>query len=145
MSKGVFKGKAWKTKIVLMYLQSDGYPSGNPLDMAKWLSKGKLVNGLGFDQPEIVFNGAACLAAQLVSRFKDGPGGCYLHPVNERGSCGEDYVYDIIVDEEAETIDFVAYDVNGGYNGKPQRFRKLYSGTPAGFVEWVESKEKKQE
>jgi hypothetical protein len=67
--------------VVLMYRQYDGYPDGHPLETAEWLSGGKVVNGLGLDNKGLVFNGAGCLAAQLVAKFKDGPGGTYLYPM----------------------------------------------------------------
>lgn len=151
IEKGVHQGKAWKNIFVLLYLQYDGYPSGHPVDTAEWLSKGQVVNGLTSGQPEIVFNGAGCLAAQLVARMKTDdntkeitPGGAYLYPIPHRGKCGEDYVYDIIVDSDTKTIEFIAYDVAGGWGDKPLRFKKLFKGTPAGFVEWVKAKEEKE-
>jgi len=149
IEKGVYQGKAWKNIFVLLYLQYDGYPSGHPSDTAEWLASGTVVNGLGSDQPKVVFNGAGCLAAQLVARHKcddDGtikPGGAYLYPLKSRGKCGEDYCYDIIVDSDAKTIEFIAYDVTGGWGDKPLRFKKLYKGTPAGFAEWVKTEELK--
>lgn len=36
----------------------------------------------------------SCLAAQVVSHFKEGIGGIYLHPAGTR-NCGEEYVYTI--------------------------------------------------
>ena len=151
IEKGVYEGKPWKNEFVLLYLQFDGYPSGHPLDTANWLASGTVVNGIGKDTPAIAFNGAGCLAAQLVARHKtDGEGkpsigGAYLYPIKHRGKCGEDYVYDIIVDSAAKTIEFIAYDVTGGWGNKPLRFKKLYQGAPSGFEAWVEEREKKNQ
>ena len=101
--------KVVNQEICLMYLQFDGYPSGHPSETAEWLASGKVVNGLRMDEPQLVFNGAGCLAAQLVAKYKTSPGGCYLHPLKHRGKCWEDYVYDIIVKED-KTIEFVCYE-----------------------------------
>jgi hypothetical protein len=149
IEKGTYQGKAWKNILTLLYLQYDGYPSGHPSDTAEWLTSGTVVNGLNSSQPKVVFNGAGCLAAQLVARHKCGDNGtieagkAYLYPIKSRGKCGEDYCYDIIVDTDAtiepNKIEFIAYDVTGGWNNKPLRFKKLYKGTPAGFIEWVKN------
>lgn len=147
IEKGEYQGKKWENKLLLLYLQFDGYPSGHPSETAEWLASGTVVNGLGVDNKGLVFNGASCLAAQLVAKLKDGPGGTYIYPIQHRGKCGEDYVYDIIVDrtardengKESYSITFVAYDVSGGWGDKPLRFKKLYSGTPEGFKTFVEN------
>lgn len=152
IEKGVYEGKAWKNLFVLLYLQYDGYPSGHPVNTAEWLASGTVVNGLGMDKPEVVFNGAGCLAAQLVAKMKTDeatgkitPGGAYIYPMAHRGKCGEDYVYDIIVDSDAKTIEFIAYDnLTGWKPGAKFKSKVLYRGTPAGFVEWVKEEEKKK-
>lgn len=124
--------KVHKQNLVLVYLQYDGYPDGHPLNTAEWLAKGKLVNGFGMvGEDEVVFNGAGCLAAQLVERYKDGTGGTYIHPLSHRGNCGEDYTYDIIV-KDRKTIEIIAYDVI--WKGK-QKFKKLFAGSPEEYVE----------
>ncbi len=115
--------------ICLLYLQYDGYPTGHPLEIAEWLSKSNVVNGFGrVEEDEVIFNGAGCLAAQLVHKLKNGTGGTYLHTLSSRGNCGEDYLYDIIV-KENRTIEFVCYD--NWEDGKPELFR----GTPSEFVQ----------
>ena len=64
-------------KIIEMYGQYDGYPDSIGEDLKEFISSGKMVNGIGNDDK--VFNGIECFAAQLVSHFKDGVGGFYLH------------------------------------------------------------------
>jgi hypothetical protein len=120
-------------EISLIYVQYDGYPEGHPLETAEWLSTAKVVNGLGMNETQLVFNGAGCLAAQLIARFKDGPGGTYIHNLESRGESWEDYLYDIIVKED-RTIEYVCYDNN---EDKTEIFR----GTPAQFVEKYEKVE----
>lgn len=86
------------TPIVCMYRQFDGYPSGHGSELAEFLNKGRVVNGLGSDSKN-VFNGMGCLAAQLVAFFKDGPGGFYLHaPVLGRDDWQE-YEYHVYEDK----------------------------------------------
>lgn len=120
-----------QNKLVLVYLQFDGYPTGHPMDTAEWLSTGKVVNGLSMAETQLVFNGAGCLAAQLVERLKDGPGGCYIHPMAHRGKCWENYTYDIIVKED-KTIEYIAYEIGGG--SKKTSFKKLFAGSPEDFI-----------
>jgi len=116
--------------LMLLYFQFDGYPKGHPKEVAEWLSKGSLVNGLGLNKPEIVFNGSGCLAAQFVAKFKTEAGGQYLRPIDERGYCWEDYLYEINVDDDALTIEFACLFFRGDKT-------ELYRGTPAGFVKMV--------
>lgn len=122
-------GKEKKQNICLLYLQYDGYPEGHPLQTAEWLNSGKVVNGLGInDKDKLVFNGAGCLAAQLVTLHKEGPGGAYLHPMNHRTKCWENYTYDIIVNSETKEIKMIAYEVHKGA-------RKIFEGSPKQFIE----------
>lgn len=120
-------GKVKFQNLGLVYVQYDGYPDGHPLDTAEWLASGTVVNGIGMDDDKrLVFNGAGCLAAQMVARMKKGAGGVYLNPLSSRGKSWEDYLYDIVVDEDRK-ITFIAYS-----NGK--RPYKIFEGTPEEFV-----------
>ena len=109
-----------------MYRQFDGYPSGHPCETAEWLASGEVVNGFSSNETKLIFNGAGCLAAQLVAKYKTEPGGTYLNPLKHRGKCWEDYLYDIIVKED-QTIEFVCYE-----NGK--RKTEVFRGSPSDFV-----------
>ena len=130
ISKSTYEGKVYMQKHMLMYVQMDGYPDGHPLDTAKWLASGKVVNGISMAETALVFNGTGCLAAQLVARYKDGAGRAYLEPLSYRGKSGENYLYDIIVteDEGQQSIEFVAY---GNYGKRP---KEIFRGTPAEYV-----------
>ena len=122
-------------ELVLIYRQYDGYPTGHPLETAEWLSTGKIVNGFGVTENQLVFNGAGCLAAMLIGRLKEGQtGNTYIHSLKSRGECWEDYLYDIIVKEDY-SIEYVCYD--NSEVGQPELFR----GTPSDFV----TKYKKEE
>ena len=81
------------TPIVNMYRQYDGYPSGHGLELAQFLTRGRLVNGLS-GKEEVVFNGMGCLAAAMIANFKETPGGFYIHSVEET-ECGQDYEYHV--------------------------------------------------
>jgi hypothetical protein len=79
--------------IVNMYRQYDGYPSGHGLDLAQFLTRGQLVNGLS-GKDTMSFNGMGCLAAAMVANFKETPGGFYIHSVEDT-ECGQDYEYHV--------------------------------------------------
>lgn len=132
------KQKKLEQKLINVYHQYDGYPDGHPLDTFKWLSKSIVVNGIGsivdengerpINENDIVFNGASCLAAQLIAKQKDGVGGVYVKPISSFGKCWENYLYDIIVDFNTKEITIKAY-----HNGK--RKTVIFEGTPVEYVE----------
>ena len=130
------KGKKRDNKVVTIYKQYDGYPSGFGLDLSTFLSKGKVVNGIGMDD-EFVFNGMGCLAAQVVSEFKEGPGGIYLYRGGTK-DCGEAYMYEIIIDNETMELTMKCMEV--GYMDKNDKLvnktRTLFSGTPKEMMEF---------
>ena len=119
--------KVKEEPICLVYVQYDGYPSGHPSEIAEWLAGAKVVNGFGrVEEHEVIFNGAGCLAAQLIWKLKKGEtGGVYMHSLSSRGESCEDYLYDIIVKEDY-TLEFVCY--NGWDNHE-----ELFRGTPEEF------------
>ena len=125
--------KVKSNKFVNLYMQFDGYPEGNPSDVAKWLSKYTVVNGLSLtSKSQEVFNGAGCLAAQFVHEFKNGAGGIYLFPINHFGRCWEEYLYEIIVTENKKII-FKGYENNTTKSGL--RKKLFFEGTPQEFTE----------
>ena len=136
-----YEGKRYTKNLALVYVQMDGYPSGHPVETAEWLAGGKVVNGISLaEKAKVVFNGAGCLAAQFIAENKNGAGGLYMQEMKSRGNCGEDYLYDVIVDEDTKAITFAAYEAGWG----KVRTKKLYSGTPKGFVKWVKDVYNKQ-
>jgi hypothetical protein len=128
-------GKVWKRNYILVYFQYDGYPVGRGLDVAKWLTTGTLVNGININETRLVFNGTGCLAAQFVAKFKEGAGGCYIYPLSDRGYAGENYLYDVIVEDFK--ITFVCRN-----NNKSKSI--VFSGTPEEFIEKYGEKEEKK-
>jgi len=127
-------GKEKKNLIVTMYRQYDGYPSGHGQELADFLKSGKVVNGLGADRTGRVFNGAGCLAAQMVSHFKgDEAGGIYLYPNNTKDAW-QNYEYHVLVDFNSKTVTLICYE-----SGK--RKKQLFKGSPDKFVEFVNKEE----
>lgn len=127
-------GKEKKQLLVTMYRQYDGYPSGHGQELADFLKAGKVVNGLGSDRPAKVFNGAGCLAAQMVSHFKgDEAGGICLYP-NNTTDAWQNYEYHVLVDFDSKTVTLICYE-----SGK--RKKKLFEGSPDKFDAFVNKKE----
>lgn len=57
-------------KILNLYRQMDGYPSGHGLELFEFLDGFEIVNGFTDQEGPKAANGAGCLAAQLVTHFK---------------------------------------------------------------------------
>jgi hypothetical protein len=86
----VYEGRS---KLLNMYRQYDGYPSGHGLELAEFLGEGPVVNGFG-SHDQKGFNGMPCLAAQLVAHFKKSIGGFYIYPTKDT-DCGQEYEYHV--------------------------------------------------
>jgi len=74
--------------LVSMYKQCDGSPEGYGYDLAKFLAKVRITNGVVTDDREKLgstANTPLCLAAQIVAKFKEGAGEVYLQPPWEEG------------------------------------------------------------
>ena len=63
---------------VQVYKHWDGYPSGHPTELARFLRHFKIVNGLPFGDDSRMANGLGCLAAQYVAAFKVEAGDMYI-------------------------------------------------------------------
>jgi hypothetical protein len=116
------------TELVNMYRQFDGYISGHGHDLAKFLNNGRMVNGIGMNDGPNVFNGMGCLAAQMVAYFKDGPGGFYLMPSNERDA-GAEYRYEVSYGDELRVVVFSGYG---------EQWEEIFNGTPGELAAWEE-------
>jgi hypothetical protein len=138
------KDKKVSQTIVTMYRQFDGYPSGMGVDLVEFLKGSKVVNGLGIDEVKSnrVFNGAGCLAAQLVAHFKDGAGGIYLYP-NTIKDCGQEYEYEIIVDFDTKNVLLKCVEI--GYINKKGEYKNgrkvLFMGKPELFEQLIAEQE----
>jgi hypothetical protein len=119
------------TEIVVMYRQYDGYPSGHGIELAEFLSQGRLVNGISAVEKELVFNGMGCLSAQVVAHFKNGAGGIYLHSAGTTDAW-QNYDYYVIGDDETKELTLKC--VNGD--------KVIFEGTPKEFIEQLAEIEK---
>lgn len=110
--------------LINMYRQYDGYPSGHGKELAEFLEPITMVNGIGMDEGRKIANGPGCLAAQLVSHFKDGPGGIYLAPTTAV-DCGQDYEYHIATHGEGVGLTITCQRIEGL---RPFRRKKIFDG-----------------
>jgi hypothetical protein len=86
-------------RVVCMYRQFDGYPSGHGRELATFLAGfDAVVNGLRVGETRKVANGMGCLAAQMVANFKVSSGGFYLYPT-DTSDVGEEYEYHVYADK----------------------------------------------
>jgi len=134
-------GKKQSKPFTTMYRQYDGYMSGHGVELAEWLAKYTLVNGIPMDKSEPMFNGMDCLAAQMFVHFKasgckdDGtpvssPGGIYcMHP--DASDCGQEYLYEI--SEIDNQIHLTVYDAGYGSDAA-----EIFHGTPEELLTKIE-------
>lgn len=83
-------------EIVVVYRQSDGYPSVRGRELAKFLDGMVVGNGIGSDAPAKYANGMSELAAKWVmhEKSKNPSGNVYLHAAGTRGM-DEEWVYQV--------------------------------------------------
>ena len=116
-----------------MYRQYDGYPSGHGKELFDFLKDIKIVNGIpGGEQTQRLANGPCCLAAQLVSHFKDGAGNIYICPVSSV-DCGQEYQYHVHADTNGVTVRVFSVDArnrkNLMFNGTVEAFGEFCNGS----------------
>jgi hypothetical protein len=136
-------GKQKQEKLLTMYRQFDGYPSGHGQELAEFIASGVVVNGIGGDEKRKVFNGAGCFAAQMISHFKgDGAGGFYIYS-NSAKDVGEEYEYHVLVNFDTKQITLKCYEC--GYmkkDGTYSRGKKLlFNGNAVDFEAFVTKQE----
>ena len=95
-----------KHKILNMYRQFDGYISGHGKELALCLAGFTIVNGFG-QANQTTANGMGCLAAFVVSRFKQQTGNIYLVPMNDAGN---DYTYIVKMTKKGLTVTAKCFD-----------------------------------
>lgn len=132
-------GKQKQEKLLTMYRQYDGYPSGHGQELAEFIKSGKVVNGISCNETSKVFNGAGCFAAQMISHFKgDSAGGFYIYSNNAK-DVGEEYEYHVLVDFNTKQITLKCYEIgyikrDGSYSNKR---RLLFDGKAVDFEAFV--------
>ena len=133
-----FKEDHTNEEIVVLYRQYDGYPEGHGIDLFRFLNKMNMVNGIVGGEKRKISNGMSCLAAQMVSYFKEEPGGFYLYRADTR-DVGEEYVYTIYVENAHKNImikvEKTAYDEDF----KNRFMEEIFDGPVDNYKEWLES------
>ena len=112
--------------LVTIYKQYDGSFDSYGVDLAEFIEKFTVVNGIPLGDERLLANGAGCLAAQIISEFKEGAGGYYIY-TNNASDCGEEYVYTIAVYAHSN-VNLTAedcYDSSLNISGTPEEFIKL--------------------
>ena len=94
--------------LISMYRQYDGYLTCHGLELATFLYDMKIVNGLGLERKRVA-NGAGCLAAQMIAKFKTEPGQFYIIPIPADSEDLDQihYVYNVHVDAGEITVTVV--------------------------------------
>ena len=137
-----FKEDETEEEIVVLYRQMDGYPEGHGIDLFRFLNKMNMVNGIAGGEKRKISNGMSCLAAQMVSHFKDEPGGFYLYRADTR-DVGEEYIYTIYVNHDIDNnereimirVEKTAYDES--FENKSME--EMFDGPTDNYKEWLES------
>lgn len=97
-----FIGKTGNKEIpyVKIYQQYDGYISGIGYELANFLKKRKIINGISnFNLNSNTANGIGCLAAQYIALKKVEIGGLYIDPIDSSDEY-IDYCYKVIINED---------------------------------------------
>lgn len=124
-------------KLINMYRQYDGYPSGHGKDLAEFLEPITMVNGIGISEARKIANGPGCLAAQMVAHFKDTPGHIYLEPTTAVDR-GQDYEYHIATHGEGAPLTITCQRIEGL---RPFRRKKIFDGSVEEFKAFCEKED----
>lgn len=130
--------------IVVVYRQSDGYPSGHGKELAEYLKDITITNGITGREKGVTANGMNCLAAQIIAFFKEEVGGFYLYPAGT-SDVGEDYIYKVKGSvEKGITLEIYEADYVNAGNGADTNVvegKKLFSDKPAVVLAKILKKE----
>ena len=111
---------------IQVYKHYDGYPQGHPVDLAKFLNRFKIVNGLTNDSIEVA-NGLGCLAAQYIAAFKQDPGDLYVENPDTKRDWIDFITYVWVADNKDIWISiFDDYEEKCIFVGKPQELIDKY-------------------
>lgn len=133
-------------EILTLYRQFDGYPEGgHGEELARFLNGFEVVNGITSYDVKKLANGAGCLAAQIVAKFKrptksydgkrQGPvGNFYIYPAGSR-NVGEEYIYTVrAVPGQPLTVEvFETYGDEGTI---------LKPSTPKAMLAWIRKRKR---
>jgi hypothetical protein len=135
-------GKIVNDPIINMYRQYDGYPTGHGAELAEFLNRGRMVNGLIHTETvkELVYNGMPCLAGQLVANFKTEAGQFYLYPTSAK-DCGQDFEYHIYNIDGQFKIIVMNCGVNFFGVTHGDTYEEIFNGSLIEFTEFCKEKE----
>jgi len=107
--------------LLKLYRQFDGYFEGHGKELADFLKRLKLCNGISRETSETHANGMQCLAAQIVAHFKTCIGSIYITPASAEE---EEFNYVIYTgsDYAEEGIKMKAGGYNNNFDGAPSEF-----------------------
>lgn len=132
--------------LVTIYQQYDGFIHGVGRDLAKWLNKRILINGISHKPPmsgdphpedQTVWrfaNGCGCLAAKYIADMKRETGGLYITRLDDI----EEYNYKVIVDfvtKRTVANDCIEIVVTNWKN------EVIFDGTPQELIEFDNGEE----
>lgn len=123
--------------LVAVYRQYDGYIDGQGKDLAEILKGRKMTNGISGDALS-VFNGAGCLAANIICEMKRSDNGragnVYIVPSDD-GDQGYTYIIDV---SSKVADDGWGYDIEEYPTVTVIRHGdQIFKGTSVEFVEFV--------
>jgi len=110
-------------RIVNIYRQYDGYPSGQGKDLAQVLTTTR-------------HNGMGCMAASLISKLKEEPYNIYIYPVDAT-NCGQEYEYHIYEDH----VRVIENGVRVIENSWDNPDRTIFDGSWAEFLDFCSDAE----
>jgi len=90
--------------IANVYHHYDGFPEYLGAKLIE-LTNAPITNGIRLNsdgtRPKLgdVFNGVGCMVATVIAGLKTDIGNVYLYTENDFGNCGEDYLYEVIVED----------------------------------------------
>ena len=125
-------------ELVKLYNHWDGYIEGLGYDIANWLLKKRIVNGISMNDTDDIANGVGCLVAQFIRDFKEGAGGLYVEPLNSSNEY-IDYNYRIMITPIEGTQDcnrMTQISVTCWDNEKP-----IFVGSPRQLLHYKEETE----
>ena len=112
---------------VQVYKHYDGYPSGHPVNLARFLKGFNIVNGLQDRYKDA--NGLGCLAAEYVAAFKECAGDLYIENPDSKHFDIEYVTYVWVGDSVDKDIWMSIFEDYSGeciFVGKPQQLIEKY-------------------
>ena len=126
--------------LVKFYVQCDGYIEGFGHELAKWLLRHRIGNGIVLGADNYGFcNGVGCLAAQFIADFKNGPGYLYMDYIDASNKWN-DYNYKVMIDYDdvgTRKLDDVTQIIVTNWESP----KVIFSGTPTELFKYKEPDE----